>query len=285
MNNMKFSVSMCVYGGDNPDHFRTAIESVFSQTFMPSEVVLVIDGPVPKETDAVICDMQNQHQELKVIRLEKNMGHGVARKTGIKECTHNYIAIADADDINLPDRFALQMQAFEKYPEVNVMSGSHTKFIDNPDNVIAISSRPEHHKEIVALMKKMCPITQACVMFTKEIYEKAGGYVDWYCGEDYYLWIRMYEAGAVFYNCPENLVAVRTSQDQYKRRGGLKYFESTAGLSNYMYKKGIIGLKRHIINVAPRFVLQVILPPSLRGKIRNIVIKNATKEVTKNEKI
>ena len=54
MNNMKFSVSMCVYGGDNPDHFRTAIESVFSQTFMPSEVVLVIDGPVPKETDAVI---------------------------------------------------------------------------------------------------------------------------------------------------------------------------------------------------------------------------------------
>ena len=41
---MEFSVSMCVYGGDDPVWFRTAVDSILNQTVPPSEVVLVVDG-------------------------------------------------------------------------------------------------------------------------------------------------------------------------------------------------------------------------------------------------
>jgi hypothetical protein len=45
---------MCVYGGDNPEWFDTALGSVIDQTVKPNEIVLVVDGPVPDSIQNVI---------------------------------------------------------------------------------------------------------------------------------------------------------------------------------------------------------------------------------------
>ena len=44
---IEFSVSMCVWAGDDPDFFDAAIESISEQTVQPTEVVLTVDGPIP----------------------------------------------------------------------------------------------------------------------------------------------------------------------------------------------------------------------------------------------
>ena len=50
-----FSVSMCVYGKDNPEWFYRALESiVLQQTRRPSEIVLVVDGPVPPSIEKML---------------------------------------------------------------------------------------------------------------------------------------------------------------------------------------------------------------------------------------
>ena len=54
MNDLKFSVAMCVYGKDDPVWFKTAVDSIIDQTAKPNEVVLVVDGPVPEELDSII---------------------------------------------------------------------------------------------------------------------------------------------------------------------------------------------------------------------------------------
>ena len=79
------------------------------------------------------------------------------------------------------------------------------------------------------------------VMLKEESVQKAGGYIDWYCEEDYYLWVRMTEHGMTFGNLLDNLVNVRVGEEMYQRRGGVKYFKSEAKLQYYMYSKGIIG--------------------------------------------
>ena len=54
---MEFSVLVSVYKNDKAEDFRTALKSVtFEQTLMPTEVVLVVDGPVPDGTNRVIAD-------------------------------------------------------------------------------------------------------------------------------------------------------------------------------------------------------------------------------------
>lgn len=45
--NTEFSVLMSVYRNDNPEHFVQAVESIgHSQDLQPTEILLVVDGPV-----------------------------------------------------------------------------------------------------------------------------------------------------------------------------------------------------------------------------------------------
>ena len=52
-----FSVSMCVYHGDDAAHFQTAVESVLTQSCLPEEIILVVDGPVPEPLEEVIDEL------------------------------------------------------------------------------------------------------------------------------------------------------------------------------------------------------------------------------------
>lgn len=260
-----FSVSMCVYMGDNPQHFDTSLKSIFIQTLLPDEVVLVVDGPVSEKTNDIIEKYQSENDILNVIRLEKNVGHGNARREGLKNCKHDLVALMDADDICVPRRFEKQIQEFEEDPELDIVGGQITEFIDDVSNVVGVRNVPCHDNEIKEYMKKRCPMNQMTVMFKKSAVEKVGGYIDWFCEEDYYLWLRMAMNNMKFKNLPQTLVNVRVGEEMYMRRGGLKYFISEAKLQGFMLKNKIIGFPRFVINVSQRLVLQVLMPNKMRG--------------------
>ena len=69
MCSVPFSVLMCVYKNDNPTYFKQALESVSNQTVRPSEIVLVIDGPIPKKNKLVIQKLTNykKHPETSIL--------------------------------------------------------------------------------------------------------------------------------------------------------------------------------------------------------------------------
>lgn len=147
----------------------------------------------------------------------------------------------DSDDIAVSDRFEKQMAYIEAHPEVDALGGQIDEFIGEPSNVVGTRNLPLTDGEIKTYLKSRCPMNLVTVMLKKDAVKKAGGYIDWYCEEDYYLWVRMTEQGMNFANLPDNLVNVRVGEEMYQRRGGLKYFKSEAKLQNYMYSKGIIG--------------------------------------------
>lgn len=267
----KFSVSMCVYGGDNPAFFDAAVGSIVNQTVKPGELVLTVDGPIPNSIETVIEKYRNRlfgtPIAFQVVYLEKNLGHGEARRICFEHCGFDLIALMDADDLSVPDRFEKQLAVFEKNPNLSIVGGNIREFIGTPDNCVGKRIVPETDAEIKAYMKRRCPMNQMTVMFRKADIAEVGGYLDWYCDEDYYLWIRMALYGCQFANVPENLVNVRVGEDMYSRRGGWKYFCSETKLQGFMLKKGVIGLPRYAINVAQRLVLQVLMPNKLRGLV------------------
>ena len=110
MKKEKYSVLMSVYKSDNAEHFDRALCSITEeQSVKPDEIVLVVDGPVYGELSQII-ESYNNNPLFKVIQLEKNMGHGEARRTGLNNCSHNLVALMDADDISFPDRFEKQIK-------------------------------------------------------------------------------------------------------------------------------------------------------------------------------
>lgn len=260
----KFSVAMCVYGGDNPEWFRTAVESVLHQTVQPDEVVLVVDGPVPEGIDLLVQTYEG-YDQFKVIRLAENQGHGNARRTSLEHCSNELVALMDADDISVPNRFELQLAQFAKEPKLSIVGGNITEFCEEPDNVVGVRNVPQSDSEIKEYMKYRCPMNQVTVMFKKSDVTTVGGYIDWYCEEDYYLWLRMYLAGLKFANVHQVLVNVRVGEEMYQRRGGLRYFKSEAELQKYMLDNRVIGLRTYLINVNKRLIVQVLLPNRLRG--------------------
>lgn len=266
MNNFKFSVSMCVYGKDNPEWFKVAVKSILKQTVKPDEVVLVVDGPIPRVLDEIITGYE-KNAFFKVIRLKENKGHGNARRIGLENCSNELVALMDSDDISVPERFEKQLDCFKNDSELAIVGGNITEFIGNPDNIVGKRIVPQKDAEIKAYLKKRCPMNQMTVMFRKENIQSVGGYMDWYCDEDYYLWLRMYLAGMKFANIPDSLVYVRVGYDMYRRRGGLRYFKSEAKLQKYMFDNKIIGVGTYVFNIAKRIMVQVLLPNKIRGFI------------------
>ena len=266
LKDFRYSVSMCVYRGDTAEWFKTAVESVINQTLPPNEIVLVVDGPVSEELDRIITFYEEQ-TIFNVIRLEKNQGHGIARKIGLDACTNELVAIMDADDICFPDRFEKQIDAFRKYADSDIIGGMITEFIDTPENVVGKRIVPQTDEGIKDYMKRRCPMNLVTVMFRKSSINAVGGFIDWYCEEDYYLWLRMALANMSFRNVKDVLVNVRVGKEMYQRRGGLKYFESEAKLQSYMLKHKIISFSRYVVNVSERLILQVLMPNRLRGYI------------------
>lgn len=260
----KFSVSMCVYGKDEPEWFKTAVDSVVNQTKKPDEIVIVVDGPVPDTLDGIIREYE-QDSTFKIVRLAENQGHGNARRISLEACTHNLVALMDADDISAPDRFEKQLAEFEQNGELSIVGSNITEFIGEPENIVGQRVVPSNDAEIKDYMKYRCPMNQVTVMFNKEHVMQVGGYIDWYCEEDYYLWLRMYLAGMKFANIEEDLVNVRVGKEMYQRRGGMKYFKSEAKLQRYMLDNKTIGFTTYISNVAKRLIVQVLLPNKLRG--------------------
>ena len=262
---MNFTVCMSVYKNDKPENFLLAIRSIIQQTIVPSEIVLVVDGPILDSLEKAIKIIKLEFPRLILIRFKENRGHAAARQAGLDNATNELVAVMDSDDIALPDRFEKQLQAFEKHPDVTVVGGLIHEFIGKTKNVVGKRIVPEHDTEIKEYMKSRCPMNLVTVMMRKSHLERVGGYIDWYCEEDYYLWIRLAMAGYKFYNIQENLVDVRVGEEMYQRRGGWRYFKSEASLQRYMWNHGVISAGRYLYNVAIRFAVQVAMPNSLRG--------------------
>jgi len=262
-----YSVCTSVYKNDRPEYVRIALDSMLvDQSVKPTEIVLVQDGPVPDGLSSLLTEYESKYPEvMHVIRLEKNGGLGNALKLGVENAKYDIIARMDSDDICMPDRFERQLAYLKAHPECDIVGGQMTEFIDTPNNVVGKREVPLSNEEIYEYMKSRCALNHVTVMFRKEAVLKVGNYQDWFWNEDYYLWVRMMMACCRFANIPDVAVKVRSGADQYARRGGKKYFDSEIGIKKLMLEKGMITRKEYIINYIQRFIIQLMLPNSVRG--------------------
>lgn len=263
----KFSVTISVYKNDNPEFVRVALDSMLvEQTVKPTEIVLVRDGQVPAELDSLLNEYESCYPEIfNIIRLEQNGGLGKALKLGVEMAKYDIVARMDSDDICLPNRFELQLKYLEQHPEVDIIGGQMTEFIDSSDNIIGKRVVPCSNDEIYEFMKSRCALNHVTVMFRKKAVLKAGNYQDWFWNEDYYLWVRMIMVKCQFANLSEVLVNVRSGADQYARRGGCKYYSSEKGIKKFQLENKMISKTEYLYFVAQRFIIQILMPNWLRG--------------------
>ena len=261
----KYSVLMSLYIKEKPEYLDTAIKSMIDQTLKPDEIVIVKDGPITIELQNIIDKYIKEYPNLfNIVGYEENKGLGYALNFGLKHCKNELVARMDTDDISKLSRCEEQINLFKKYPEIDIIGGDISEFIDFENNIVSYRRVPKSDEEIKEYLKTRCPFNHMSVMFKKSSVVKSGGYIDLFWNEDYYLWIRMVEKKCKMANTGTILVNVRVGKDMYQRRGGKKYFESEKFLQDYMLNKRVINKKIYILNVLKRFIVQIILPNSIR---------------------
>lgn len=76
MNKVKFSVLLSIYYKEKPEYFRECMESIYSQTVLPDEIVLVEDGRLTDELYEAISEYECRPSEINfvTVKLEKTAG-------------------------------------------------------------------------------------------------------------------------------------------------------------------------------------------------------------------
>ena len=268
-----YSVLMSVYYKEKPEYLKQAIESIQAQTIPTNDFVLICDGPLTDELNEVIEKKQHEIGEsFHVIRLTQNRGLGKALNEGIKHCKNELIARMDSDDIAYENRCERQLEAFLKFPEISICSGTVEEFFKEISIIDAERIVPETNLEIIQFAKKRNPFNHPCVMYKKTSIEAVGSYQDFYLLEDYYLWVRMLRAGYQGYNIQAPLLHMRAGQDMYKRRAGWKYAKTQIALFRYMKSIGFIDQGEYIRSciirtgsaIAPNFIRKIMFEKILR---------------------
>ena len=156
---MNLSVLLSVYNKENPSYLAKSLDSIFSQTLFPTEVILVKDGPLNNELDSVIDLYVSQYPNLKVFSLLTNQGLGKALNEGLKHCSYDIVARMDTDDIAKPDRFEKQLAVFEKYSDIDVVGAWIDEFEDDISDVKSVRKLPELPDDIRQFAKRRNPIS------------------------------------------------------------------------------------------------------------------------------
>lgn len=255
-----FSVLMSLYNKENASNLKSCLTSLVEQTVNPSEVIMVYDGEIDEDLDEVV----NRYQttlNIKIIKLEHNVGLGNALNIGIMHCSYRIVARMDTDDICMPTRFEKQVKYFVDN-DLDLLGSGIIEFEPNGSRRLKIL--PTAPSQIGDFIKFKNPFNHMTVIFNKDVVEAVGGYQHHMYMEDYNLWIRIFSAKYKIENITDILVEARVDKNMLLRRRGWTYVKSEILLMKLKMKHKItsaptgviIFLMRTIPRIMPLWVLQ-----------------------------
>lgn len=271
---INFSVLIPVYFREQPTYLQLALESVINQTLPASEIVLVKDGPLTKELDDMILHFQLAYPHLfKIVALPTNMGMGYAMNVGLKQCSCDWVARMDSDDICRLDRFEKQIAFLLNNPQVQVLGGSIEEFRQAPGDLKQIRKLPLTNTEIIAFSKTRNPMNHMTVMFKKENALQAGGYWPKRVLEDYNLWVNMILHESTLANLNDVLVDARIGNNMVGRRSGFNYLKMEINFFLSLYRKNYINLAQFFRAITSRTIMKF-LPIKLLENLYRLFLRN-----------
>ena len=218
-------VSVIIPSYNRFNYLKNAVSSVLNQTYQNFEIIIVNDGSDEKAYYEASFD-----ERIKVIHLKTNQkeingfGPGAIRNFGINEAEGKYIAFLDDDDIWLPKKLELQVNALEESTykmsstEGYIGKGVYNEEIDyqkynseyffkilkkvyKKSNYIQRGSFPQIW-ELAFLKIHNCMITSS-VMVEKELLNTLGGFRGVPRFADYDCWLGLLQhTNSVYINIP-----------------------------------------------------------------------------------
>lgn len=174
-----------------------SLDSVFRQTVLPNEIVVVNDGSKLEERD-FLHSLVDRY-EIKIVDRE-NGGQGAARNSGVAESKSEYICFLDQDDFYLENHIELLLDFIPSDSPNFGFAYADLYEADGDGNVIQtgmIKGHSSHPKtNIFDLLRHDLFVLPSASIISRAAYEAVGGFDPQFTGyEDDDLFLRIFRKG------------------------------------------------------------------------------------------
>jgi glycosyltransferase involved in cell wall biosynthesis len=180
---MKISVVIPAYNAAR--FLPRCLNSVFTQTLEPAEVIVVDDGSTDDSAEIA------RKLGARVVS-RPNGGLSAARNTGVQSAGNDWVALLDADDMWSPEKLRSQTERVQQ-DTVLVYTGIRI-FGDDGVKSIRPGATPA---QVRKMLRYRNPITPSTVIAKREALARNGGFrEDIRACEDWEMWVRLQRLGS-----------------------------------------------------------------------------------------
>lgn len=195
---------------------QEALDSLYAQTYKNFKIVMCDDGS-KDNTLKIAEENARMHENVIVIKNERNMGLNYTLNHCLEYADTEYIARMDGDDLSVISRFEEQIKFLDAHPEYAVVSAPMIYFDENGDFRWGKGKGEVEAKDFV----HGTPICHAPSMSRTDVIKSVGGYSvgkNLLRVEDYHLWFKVYAAGHKLYMLNKCLYKMRDDRSAIARR-------------------------------------------------------------------
>ncbi|WP_158258962.1 glycosyltransferase [Photobacterium sp. NCIMB 13483] len=218
--NKLVSVIVPVYNGEK--HVELALLSIINQTYKNLEIIVVNDGSTDN-TSLIINRISAEDKRVKIFN-RNNCGLIDTLNFGLENCSGDYIARMDSDDISYPTRIQKQLEFLEKNNNVVICGTQFEMFGVN----VGISNLPISNEMCKLQLNFSTPFCHPTTMFRKTRLKYNKYYIH---SEDYKFWVDLSKYGD-FANLNEVLLKYRTHEKQVSKKYNTIQITNQVKISN-----------------------------------------------------
>lgn len=173
MDSPLITILLPVYNGEKT--IKTTLQSLLNQTFTSFELLIGIDGTTDASKDIALSF---NDPRIKIIEHPKNLGLANNLNKIIKHATpqSKYFAMAEQDDVYVPERLEWQVEVMEKHDDVGLVSGI-VEYIGVKKNRLfpGLLLREEQFPQGKALFKflyvNQLKVVNTCMLWRKSVHQ------------------------------------------------------------------------------------------------------------------
>lgn len=231
-----------------------AIESVLAQTYPNWQMLIIDDGSTDDSIEVIKPYLKDERIQY---FYQENQGQAFARQQALKKAEGEYVAFLDSDNLWLPERLALGVEALKNNHRVDVCYGDLIT-IDEKGQVISTANMKRYSGWIAPLMMRQNFVSMNTTLIRKHAIDRVGGFRSTVTrGDDYDLYFRIAAESKYLY-LAHRLAKYRVMENQISSNKEARFESDLEIIANFTsnYPKAISriqwlrGMSSRFVNMA-----------------------------------